>query len=149
MQIQLATVWDQFVLISGRLQVKLLLQRWLIDRLYLRLLCITNNQVSLPLFRESPVLPEIMALLDPWCVILHITNTWKQNQISLCYNGELIQVILCSPSPTQGPRGLPGERGRPGPSGVAVSVVFSSLKPDGLDAALCFIRVYYSYAAYS
>lgn len=26
----------------------------------------------------------------------------------------------------QGPRGLPGERGRPGPSGVAVSIFFFS-----------------------
>lgn len=44
---------------------------------------------------------------------------------SLSYNGELIlKVIFSFPSTTQGPRGLPGERGRPGPSGVAVSFVF-------------------------
>lgn len=32
--------------------------------------------------------------------------------------------MFFSPSLMQGPRGLPGERGRPGPSGVAVSVFF-------------------------
>lgn len=32
--------------------------------------------------------------------------------------------MFSTTSLTQGPRGLPGERGRPGPSGVAVSVVF-------------------------
>lgn len=40
---------------------------------------------------------------------------------------------------TQGPRGLPGERGRPGPSGVAVSVILFSfdtcIQPERLELA--------------
>lgn len=74
-------------------------------------------------------------LLDQWCVTLHFTAVTRENKkmqkLSLGNDGGKSDHEGFSPllSPSQGPRGLPGERGRSGPSGAAVSLIIC-LRPN-------------------